>query len=200
MPWGPRTAETSTNIAEGDKLYYFGVYSGPSGSLTAFAPVYKDVSDAAEYGFIVTATKITAGAFAGLQSAGKVTVGSIALNSGNLNAGAVSAGQIPTTMGIYSPTNPADVPSLGDVVRIMRVGVTPVQISSGQNPAVGDYIIGDSNQNLALTRSNTAAGTPSLGAYLGRVIATGAQISLGQTITPLSAGKLGFLVNGWVNL
>ncbi len=216
MPWGPRVAETSTNFGEGDKLYVYGQYSGPSGQLTAFMPLYKDVSDAAEYGYILPATQIAVGPFAKLQSAGKVTLATTAVGSPtpitpgstvNINAGAISTGVPPVFIGAYSPTNPNDRPSNGDVVRITRFGVTPVQISAGGAPAVGDYILTQENSPFFTTLSaySVAATSPSLGAYAGRVVATGTQISGGTAISPVpsfstaTSGYLAFLVNGWLD-
>lgn len=196
MPWGPRITETSNRLAEGDKLYFSAEYNDTSGSLTAFMPVYKDLSEAAEYNNINNATQVTVGPLAKLQSAGRVVTGS------NNNASAKATGSLPLCVGIYSPTNAADVPSIGDVIRVMRIGSTPVQISSGQNPHVGDFIIGDWSQNLALTMtpSNGAGLQPSVGNIIGRVLGTAGQISAGQAISPVPSGKLGFLVNGYVDL
>lgn len=193
MPWGPRVAETSPVLAEGDKLYLFGVYNDVSGNLTAYMPLYKDCADAAEFDSLNPTTALTAGPLVGKATAGRVLLGK------TFNSGGISAGDAPVFVGIYTPTNPSDKPSTGDVVRITRLGVTPVQISSGQNPNVGDYIQADFNQNLALTRPRGGQ-APSTGAYIGRVLATTSQISLGQAITaPAAPGGFGFLINGWID-
>lgn len=194
MPWGPRVTETSSNLAEGDKLYIAAQYNDTSGSLTAFMPVYKDFSDAAEFDSLNTATALTAGPLKGLQSAGK------AVTATNVNAAGISAGGGGGLfMGIYSPTNPNDVPSTGDMIRLMRFGATPIQISSGFAPGVGDFIITSDSQNLAAIVQRRAASQPSFGQYIGRVLGTGGMISTGGVISPLPSGKLGFLVNGWVD-
>lgn len=222
MPWGPRVAETSLNIAEGDKLYVFGQYNGPSGQLTMGMPLYKDVSDSAEYNAINTTTKLTA--FSGgfptnftatnpPQTAGRVTLSTIATSgitpggSANINAGAISTGSIPVFVGAYSPTNPTDRPSTGDVVRITRFGITPIQVSAGVTPAVGDYITVQQASpffgTVAAPLGISTGFTP--GQAVGRVTATAGFISAGQVITPVpfaassTPGYLEFLVNAWVD-
>lgn len=198
MPWGPRVAETSPTLAEGDKQYIFGVYNDVSGNLTGFMPVYKDLSDSAEYDSLVSTTALTAGLLIGKATAGRVVLGNNYLANGG-GAGA-SAGTSAPFVGVYSPTNPNDRPSTGDVIRITKFGVTPVQISAGQSPNVGDYLLSDSLQPLALTRGRlAAAGRPSQGQQLGYVTATTGAISIGQAVAPLNTFGFGFLVNGWVD-
>jgi hypothetical protein len=68
-PWGPRAAETSATLAEGDKLFLFAVYNDQSGNLTAYMPVYKDVSDASEFDSLNSITALTAGPLVGKATA-----------------------------------------------------------------------------------------------------------------------------------
>lgn len=197
MPWGPRVTETSPIIAEGDKLYWNFQYSGVSGSLTAFMPVFKDLSDAAEYDSINNTTALVAPAVpVGKQSAGKATIGT------DFNAGATqAAGFAPIPVGVYSPGNPTDRPSTGDLIRVMRTGgISPVQISSGQTANIGDFIVVQNNQALAFTVPATTQGNVSLGqAAIGRVVAFGNQISVGAAPTQTRMpGGFGFLINGWI--
>ena len=216
MPWGPRTSDPSPVQAEGDKLYVFGQYSGPSGSLAAYMPVYKDLSDAAEYNVINAATKITVGTtittpntLSGSSNANQVnTAGKVTL-AGQFNAANPSAGGIPPFVGIFVPEQPGSRPSVGEIIRLQRFGATPVAISAGVSPAVGDFIISQTTNPFAFT-TGQLTGNPSTGsAYIGRVLGTAAQISVGQTITPLpnvqvgGSGGLGggnyYLVNGYID-
>lgn len=218
MPWGPRVTESSPQLAEGDKLYVYGQYNGPSGFLAAFMPMYKDVSDASEYNTNNSATQITVGntnigtggAFQTAtgsstaqraNSAGRVVLGS------NFNSGGISAGDQPLFVGIFTPETIGSRPSTGEIIRMTRFGATPVAISSGQTANVGDYIQGDYLQNLALTRPRSGQG-PSLGGYIGRVLGTNNAISMGTAPTlvaqPIAgSGGIGggtyFLVNGWID-
>ena len=215
-PWGPRVAETSTNSGEGDKLFVYGQYSGPSGQLLVGMPLYKDVSDPAEYGFINPTTQVTVGPNAKLQSAGKVTLAAQNVGSPmpitpgatvNINAGAISSGAAPVFIGAFSPTNPTDRPSTGDVVRLTRFGVTPIAVSAGQVVNVGDVILTQEASPYFTTAPPgvaTQGGLVSVGYYAGRVVATGTQISGGgaivvPTAASGTAGLLNFLVNGWVD-
>jgi hypothetical protein len=215
MPWGPRASDPSPVQAEGDKLYVFGQYSGASGALSAFMPVYKDVTDAAEYNVVNAATKITVGTtiaqpntLAGSSNANQVnTAGKVTLGNTPFSGG-VSAGSVPAFVGIYNPETLGTRPSVGDIIRIQRWGSTPVAISAGFAPAVGDYINSGLNNAFAQTTGQNA-NQPSVGSYIGRVLATAAQISVGQTITPLPAfqvsgsGGLGggtyYLINGYID-
>lgn len=191
MPWGPRVAETSPKQAEGDKTYYFAVYNDTSGNLTAYMPVCKDLSDSAEFNVIQSTTALTVGPNLNAQTAGKVVL------SSNVFAGGISTGSVPELFGIYSPTNPQDKPSTGDVIRVMTFGSTPVQISSGQSPNVGDYLQVVTQDNLAhvIPRANNA---PSNGMKIGRITGTTSSISLGQSVSA-PGFQFGFLVNGFVN-
>lgn len=199
MPWGPRVAETSSQQAEGDKIYLFAQYDDTSGNLTAFMPVYKNLADAAEYNtFSTTALTQTSTKTSTypqgttVNTAGKVVLGT------NAFAGGISTGAVPEFFGIYSPTNPTDKPSTGDIIRVLRFGSTPVQISSGQASAnVGDYLQGNSTDTLARVISRTA-NQPSKGMYIGRVAGTGNQISVGLPYTA-PGFQFGFLINGFVD-
>ncbi len=198
MPWGPRVTETSVNSAEGDKLYWSFQYSGASGSLTAFMPVFKDFSDSAEWDSLNSTTKFIAPAVPlNTQTAGKATVGT------DFNAGSTqAAGFLPLPLGVYSPINPNDKPSTGDIIRVIRTGgITPVQISAGQTAAIGDVIYVKTGQPLAFTAAG-GAGLASLGNNaIGRVTAFGNTISVGAapTQTQMTGSSYnGFLINGWI--
>lgn len=190
MTWGPRTAETSPKQAEGDKIYAYAVYNDTSGNLAAFMPVCKDLGDTAEYNVIMTTTAVTVGPNFNAQTAGKVVL------SSNVFAGGVSTGSVPEFFGVYSPTNPSDRPSNGDVIRVMTFGSTPVQISAGQNPNVGDYLQVAATDALAHTITRTS-NAPSTGMKIGRVTATTGSISLGQAVSA-PGFQFGFLVNGFI--
>jgi|GEM_PF-6625696 len=228
MPWGPRVADPSPIQAEGDKLYVFGQWNDQSGLLQPYQPVYKDLSDAAEWNVQNSKTAITVGTtlaniqagitgnnFPGQGANQAQSVGRV-VGAANVNAGGASNGTPPLFVGIFNPENVTSRPSTGDVIRIQRLGATPVGISGGQTPNVGDYLLADHNQPFALTRPAVGAGgfqnggQPSLGtAIFGRVLGTGNQISAGAAVTPAQvnipaggaygAGANYFLVNGWID-
>lgn len=202
MPWGPRVAPTSVIDAEGDKIYVFAQYNDTSGNLTAFMPVCKDLSDSAEYNTALSTTAFT------LTNSSTVdpikapkgivqrTCGKVVL-ANNAFSGGVSTGAVPEVMGIYSPANPNDKPSIGDIIRVMKFGATPIQISAGFTANVGDYVLATSGTALAITTVRTGP-QPSLGAYIGRVTGSVNQISVGQAATQ-PGFQFGFLINGFVN-
>ena len=229
MGWGPRVADSSVIQAEGDKLYVFGQWNDQSGLLQPYQPVYKDFSDAAEWNVQNSGTALTVGLTIAQVNAGQTNLGfpgqgpnlaqsvGRVVGSTNFNAGGASNGTPPLFVGIFNPENVTSRPSTGDVIRIQRLGATPVAISGGSVPKVGDYLIADSTQPFAITRPAVAAGgfqnggQPSLGsAIFGRILATANQISYGATVTPASvtipAGPMGgggngkyLLVNGWID-
>ena len=226
MPWGPRVADPSPIQGEGDKLYVYGQYNDLSGRLTPYAPVYKDLSDAAEWQENNSATAVTVGTTLANVAAGVAGVPGIGANQANsvgrvvsalnFNAGGASLGTPPLLVGIYNPENVTYYPSTGDVIRIQRLGCTPVAISGGQSPQVGDYLLATSTQPWAITQRQAAAGGLNVGQYpsngqaiFGRVLATGNQISTGAAVTPASvkipvnaqyvAGSTYFLVNGFID-
>ena len=229
MAWGPRVADPSYIQAEGDKLYVFGQWNDQSGLLQPYQPVYKDFSDAAEWNVQNAGTALTVGLTIAQVNGGQTNLGfpgqgpnqaqsvGRVVGSTNFNAGGASNGTPPLFVGIFNPENVTSRPSTGDVIRIQRLGATPVAISGGQSPKVGDYLLADSVQPFSLVRPAVTAGgfqnggQPSLGsAIFGRVLATANQISFGATVTPASvtipAGPMGgggngryLLVNGWID-
>lgn len=207
MPWGPRVGNPSPVQAEGDKLYVYGQYNDISGNLVGYMPVYKDMSDAAEWNVENPVTAITVGTNSNViqfgqnqkQSAGRVVTAT------NFNSGFVSSGDVPAFVGVYNPEVPGTRPSTGDMIRIQRFGATPVAISAGQAPNVADFLNTSGTQALFLTKPRNS---PSIGDefnYVGRVLGTSAQISTGQAINPVQQTASGqppfqyFLVNGWID-
>lgn len=201
MPWGPRVSDPSPVQAEGDKLYMYGQYNDTSGSLVPYMPVYKDFSDAAEWNLNNPATAITVGTNANNPQFGqnqKNSAGRV-VTAANFNAGAT----LPQHIGAYNPEVPGTRPSTGDMIRIQRWGATPIGISSGQAPNVGDFVV----SGLSLYRTGLQT-QPSIGAgfnYAGRVLGTAGQISTGAAINPVQQTVPGqpafqyFLVNAWID-
>lgn len=177
----------------------YGQYNDTSGTMVPYMPVYKDLSDSAEYN-VQGPVPITVGTNNNTvqfgqnqkQSAGRVVTAS------NFNAGT-----FPQLLGAYTPEVPGTRPSTGDIIRITRWGPTPVGISGGQAPNVGDFLEGGTQ----LFRT-TASTNPSSGAganYAGRITGTAGQISAGAAINPVAQNVPGFpafqyfIVNAWVD-
>lgn len=195
MPYGERVFNPSGDRAEGDKLFEQSVFFGTSGTLTIGMPVYKDLTDAAEFNSKVAATAqsntantnvYVNGVF--IRTGGRVVLGTSPLT--NING----------IVGIYAPENPADKPNQGDPIRILVYGegiVSAISQTANANAiTVGSVLVA----STALVNGVAAGNTPLVRQTLGIVLATGAAYTVGATLTGgAAAANAAILVNAFVN-
>lgn len=182
MPYGERVFNGSGDRAEGDKLFETSVWGGASGTLTIGMPVFKDLTDAAEWNTKLAATAVTP---AIPRTGGKVVLA----NSANTNVFAF--------VGFYQPENPGEKPNQGDPIRVLTYGegvVSAISETGNANPLkVGDVLVA----KAATTSASTAAQAPSARISLAVVLATAAANAVGSQITA-AAANVATLVNAFV--
>lgn len=184
MPYGQRIANMSGTSAEGDKFFAEFQYGGATGALTYGMPVFKALTDAAEFNARSSATALSP---AVSQSGGTVVLATDATTT------------IYGFVGVYQPTNPADLPAKNDVIRVLAYGVglvSAISETGNVNPLkVGDILV----TKATTTSGSTAAQTPSVGASFAIVLATKTFITLGAQLLA-AASNTAMIVNGFVTL
>jgi len=151
--------------AEGDKTFVECVFNGTSGTLTIGIPVYKDVTDAAEWNALLGATQL---------SPAVVATGGRALLSTAANVGAN-----PICLGIYQPLSIGDKPNNGDVIRVQNAGAAVV---STQSPAAGSAGVVGGTLITSVTVVQAVPGAAAITKTLGILLATSTFITTGATI------------------
>src|SRR5271166_2643622 len=115
-----RVMKASGVQAEGDKQFIEAVYNGTAALGTLGIPMYKDVTDAAEWNSNYSGSALSPAVAA---SGGKVVLSTSA-----------NAGANPIPVGIYQPLNLNEVAVVGAVIRLQSSGSALV---STQSPAAG---------------------------------------------------------------
>jgi hypothetical protein len=195
MPYGERVFNPAGDRAEGDKLFEQSVFYGTSGTLSIGMPVFKDLTDAAEFN-----TKIAATAQTNTANTSLVVGGNIIRTGGRVVLGTNANTNINGIVGIYAPENPADLPNQGDPIRILVYGegiVRAISQSGNTNAiTVGSMLVA----STAVVPAIAAGNTPVVRQTLGIVLATGAVYTVGATLTGGGvAANVAILVNAFVN-
>lgn len=182
MPYGNRVANQIGSYAEGDKMFETSVFNGTSGTLTVGMPVYKQLTDAAEFNAKFSATALSPTT---AQTGGTVVLSTDATTN------------VFAFVGIYQPSNPGDLPNKGDVIRILTYGegqVLAISETANTNPLkVGDVLVA----KAVSTAASTAGATPSARISIAVVLATKTFITVGAQITA-AAANVATLVNAFV--
>lgn len=188
---GPNATQGGSNaFAANDVHFTYYLYSGTSGSLTPGMPVFRDVTDAAEYNNVASARNYTT-VVSPSQNAtcGNATVGTDALAT-NL-----------VCVGIFYSDDQNSTPAKGTVIRVCDRGIVPVLASAktgGTSVKVGDILIVDATPGTAaLSNGNTFV----TGRTIGQAVATGtAQTSGASIIAVPGSGATTQLINASVKL
>lgn len=183
MGYGPRGLPSVTGpTAEGDKFFTEYVYNDTSGALSYGQPVYVDTTDAAEF----NKTGTTALTPAASNTGGMVLLGT------NTNAGA--AANI-LCVGVFQPSNPAELPNKGDTIRVLTWGRG---VASVQSPAAG--AAGNVGTPIIASQAvkDAVPGTRSAGLNIGIILATRTFVAVGNTVI-VAASATSTLVNAFIN-
>lgn len=173
---------TSAQMAENDAHFTEYVYNDVNGPATYGQPLYKDVTDAAEFN---SANPTTALVPATQRTGGRVVRGTSANAGPNL-----------TCVGIYQPSSPSETATVGSVVRVLDRGVG---IASVQSPAggaagnVGSAIIASAAVNDCVPAARAT------GLNIGVILATRALVAVGGNVVA-AASAVAALVNVFVSL
>ena len=162
------------------------VFNGVSGTLSIGMPLFKDVTDAADFNSKIAQTALVTTPPTP-RTGGRVVLAT----SANTTVGAFA--------GLYAPENPGDRPNQGDTVRVCIYGEAIASaISLATQPAI---TIGSLLGIATNTTSCIALGaTPAPRVVVGVVLATGTGLTNGST--PAGGGAalaVAILVNCFVS-
>lgn len=189
---GPNSTQGGSNATAANDIHLdYYLYSGTTGSLTYGMPVFRDVTDAAEYNNSANSRAIPATVLSPNKPA----------TCGNVVTATDSTATNLVCVGIFYSDDVNSVPVKGTVIRVCDRGIVPVLASAktgGTSVKVGDILIVDATPGTAaLSNGNTFV----TGRTIGQAVATGtAQTSGASIIAVPGSGATTQLINASVKL